>query len=147
MAAALRATVQMSAFLMVALVARWLADRSADAMIDAIRGEAAGRQRLAAAVLAAHAFSSHPNGHHIWMALPRGWGRTEFASHVQHHALIFATSMPNSTAFRSRPTIHECRAASIWLIMIAGEYPQTVRAIAAHANELSGGHRLHLHIS
>jgi DNA-binding transcriptional MocR family regulator len=91
-AAALRATVQMSAFLMVALVARWLADGSADAMIDAIRGEAAARQRLAADVLAGHAFSSHPNGHHIWMALPRGWGRTEFASHVQHHALIFAHS-------------------------------------------------------
>jgi len=54
-AAALRATVQMSAFLMVALVARWLADGSADAMIDAIRGEAAARQRLAADVLAGHA--------------------------------------------------------------------------------------------
>jgi DNA-binding transcriptional MocR family regulator len=91
-AAALRATVQMSAFLMVALVARWLTDGSADAMIDAIRGEAAARQRLAADVLAGLAFSSHPNGHHIWMALPRGWGRTEFASHVQRQGLAIVTA-------------------------------------------------------
>jgi DNA-binding transcriptional MocR family regulator len=55
-AAALRATVQMSAFLMVALVTRWLADGSADTMIDAIRAEAMARQRLAADVLATHVF-------------------------------------------------------------------------------------------
>jgi DNA-binding transcriptional MocR family regulator len=61
----------MSAFLMVALVARWLTDGSADAIIEAIQGEAAARQRLATDVLAGHAFFSHPNGHHIWVPLPR----------------------------------------------------------------------------
>jgi DNA-binding transcriptional MocR family regulator len=89
---ALRATVQMSAFLMVALVARWLADGSANQMIDAIRTEAAARQRLAADVLAGHAFSRHPNGHHIWMPLPCGWGRTEFSSHVQRQGLAIVTA-------------------------------------------------------
>jgi DNA-binding transcriptional MocR family regulator len=39
---ALRATVQMSAFLMVALVARWLADGSADQMIDANPSRSSG---------------------------------------------------------------------------------------------------------
>jgi len=92
MIAALRATVQMSAFLMVALVARWLADGSADAMIDAIRDEAAARQKLATEVLARHAFSRHPNGHHIWVPLPQGWGRTEFASHVQRQGLAIVTA-------------------------------------------------------
>jgi DNA-binding transcriptional MocR family regulator len=95
---ALRATVQMSAFLMVALVARWLADGSADQIIDAIRTEAAARQRLAADVLAGQAFSSHPNGHHIWMPLPRGWGRTEFASHVQRQGLAIVTAETFSVA-------------------------------------------------
>jgi hypothetical protein len=44
-AAALRATVQMSAFLMVALVARWLADGSADAdgLISRKRGRPSNR--------------------------------------------------------------------------------------------------------
>jgi DNA-binding transcriptional MocR family regulator len=94
----LRATVQMSAFLMVALVARWLADGSANQMIDAIRTEATARQRLAADVLVGHAFSSHPNGHYIWMTLPRGWGRTEFASHVQRQGLAIVTAETFSVA-------------------------------------------------
>jgi DNA-binding transcriptional MocR family regulator len=97
-AAALRATVQMSAFLMVALVTRWLADGSADAMIAAIRDEAAARQRLAADVLAGHAYFSHPNGHHIWLPLLRGWGRTEFASHVQRQGLAIVTAETFSVA-------------------------------------------------
>jgi DNA-binding transcriptional MocR family regulator len=98
MAAALRATVQMSAFLMVALVARWLSDGSADAIIDAIRGEAAARQQLAAEVLARHTFSSHPNGDHIWIPLPRGCSRTEFASHVQRQGLAIVTAETFSVA-------------------------------------------------
>jgi DNA-binding transcriptional MocR family regulator len=81
LANALRASVQMPAFLMVAVVTRWLQDGSADAMISAIRDEAAARQKLAAEVLARHAFSRHPNGHHIWIPLPRSWSRAEFASH------------------------------------------------------------------
>ena len=70
LATALRATVHMPAFLMVALVTRWLQDGSADAIIAAIRDEATARQKLAAQVLARHAFSRHPNGHHIWIPLP-----------------------------------------------------------------------------
>src|SRR5262249_58998167 len=61
LAAALRASVQMPAFLMVALVTRWLKDGSADAIIGAIRDEAAARQKLAAEALARHVFSRHPN--------------------------------------------------------------------------------------
>jgi DNA-binding transcriptional MocR family regulator len=87
LAAALRASVQMPAFLLVALVTRWLKDGSADAIIGAIRDEAAARQKLAADVLARHAFARHPNGHHIWIPLPRNWSRSEFASHVQRQRL------------------------------------------------------------
>ena len=68
---ALRASVQMPAFLMVALVTRWLQDGSADAISGAILNEASARQRLAADVLVQHAYSQHPNGHHIWVPLPR----------------------------------------------------------------------------
>jgi DNA-binding transcriptional MocR family regulator len=92
LAAALRASVQMPAFLMVALVTRWLQDGSAEAIIGAIRDEAAARQKLAAEVLARHAFSRHPNGHHIWIPLPRNWSRTEFASHVQRQGLAIVTA-------------------------------------------------------
>jgi DNA-binding transcriptional MocR family regulator len=91
-AAALRASVQMPTFLMVALVARWLADGSADAVIAAIRDEAAARQKLAADVLARHAFARHPNGHHVWIPLPPSWSRTEFASHLQSQGLAIVTA-------------------------------------------------------
>jgi len=92
LAAALRASVQMPAFLMVALVTRWLEDGSADAIIAAIRDEAAERQKLAATVLARQAYVRHPNGHHIWVPLPRNWSRTEFASHVQWQGLAVVTA-------------------------------------------------------
>jgi DNA-binding transcriptional MocR family regulator len=91
-AAALRATVQMPAFLMVALVTRWLQDGSADAIITAIREEAAARQKLAAQVLGRLPYARHPNGHHIWLSLPRSWSRTEFASHVQRRGLAVVTA-------------------------------------------------------
>jgi DNA-binding transcriptional MocR family regulator len=73
LANALRATVHMPAFLMVALVTRWLQDGSADTIIAAIRDEATARQKLASQVLARHAFSRHPSGHHIWVTLPPNW--------------------------------------------------------------------------
>jgi DNA-binding transcriptional MocR family regulator len=92
LSAALRASVQMPAFLMVALVTRWIKDGSADAIIGAIRAEAAARQKLAAEVLGRHGFSRHPNGHHIWIPLPRNWSRSEFASHVQWQGLAIVTA-------------------------------------------------------
>jgi len=92
LAAALRASVQMPTSFMVALVTRWLQDGSVDAIIGAIRAEAAARQKLAAGVLAGHAYSAHPSGHHIWMPLPRNWTTAEFASHVQRQGLAIVTA-------------------------------------------------------
>jgi DNA-binding transcriptional MocR family regulator len=89
---ALRATVQMPVALMVTLVMRWLRDGSADAMIGAIRDEAGARQRIAAQALAGHRYAAHPHSHHIWVPLPRGWSRAEFASHVQRQGLAVVTS-------------------------------------------------------
>ena len=95
-ASALRATVQMPVFLMVALVTRWLRDGSADAMIAAVRDESAARQKLAAKALARQPYAAHPNGHHIWIPLPRNWSGTEFAAHVQRQGLAIVTAEPFS---------------------------------------------------
>jgi DNA-binding transcriptional MocR family regulator len=96
LAAALRASGQMPTSLMVALVTRWLQDGSVDAIIGAVRAEAAARQKLAAGVLARHRYSAHPNGHHIWIPLPGNWTREQFASHVQRPGLAIATAEPFS---------------------------------------------------
>lgn len=89
---ALRATVQMPTALTVALAARWLADGSADQVIHAIRGEAAARQRLAAQALAGLDYQAHPQGHHVWVGLPRSWSRPEFVAHVQRQGLVVVSS-------------------------------------------------------
>ena len=94
LAAALRASVQMPMPLTVALVTRWLQDGSANAIIDAVRAEAAARQKLAASALARHPYYARPNGHHIWIPLLGDWTSTEFASHVQGQGLAVCTSEP-----------------------------------------------------
>ena len=114
----LRATVQMSVPLVVAIVTRWMRDGSADDIIEAISTEAAARQKLARDVLAGHAYSAHPNGHHIWLPLPTGWSSLRFAAHLQKRGLAvvtgeaFATTAPPPNcirialgAARSRPLL------------------------------------------
>src|ERR1700756_5787147 len=59
-------------------------------LFGAILNEASARQRLAADVLVQHAYSPHPNGHHIWVPLPRG--ETEFTSHVQRQGVAIVTA-------------------------------------------------------
>src|SRR6185503_4105735 len=60
--------------------------------IRAIRDEAAARQKLAASALGGERYAAHPNGHHIWVELPRWWSRPEFAAHVQRQGLAVVTS-------------------------------------------------------
>jgi DNA-binding transcriptional MocR family regulator len=88
----LRANVQMTAPLMAMLVARWIRDGSADAIVKAIREEAAARQKIAAKILAGCAFAAHPHGHHIWLSLPRNWVRDDFVTHVQRRGLAIVGS-------------------------------------------------------
>jgi DNA-binding transcriptional MocR family regulator len=89
---ALRAVAQMPVPLTAALVLRWLADGSADAIIAAITAEAAARQKLAAKALLGQVYKAHPRGHHLWLTLPSAWNRTEFAAHIQRQGLALVTS-------------------------------------------------------
>lgn len=92
LANALRTVSQMPVPLMVALVSRWMADGSADAIMSAIAAEAAARQKLAAKALSGHSHLAHPKGHHVWLYLPSSWTRAEFAAHVQRQGLAVVTS-------------------------------------------------------
>ena len=92
LANALRTVSQMPVPLMVALVSRWLADGSADAIVSAVATEAAARQKLAAKALLGHSHFAHPTGHHVWLRLPAAWTRAEFAAHVQRQGLAVVTS-------------------------------------------------------
>jgi len=105
---ALRAAVQMPVSLVVALVTRWLRDGSADAIVRAIKDEAAARQKLAKQLLKAHPFAAHPNSHHIWLPLPQTWGSAQFAAYVQRQRLALATSEHFSVG---EPAPHAVRVA------------------------------------
>lgn len=83
----LQATLQMPPPLMVALVTHWLRTGIADKIIQAIRGEAAGRQVLARKLLKGVAFAARPNGHHLWLPLPARWNRVAFLAHALQHGL------------------------------------------------------------
>jgi len=91
-------------------------------MIRAIRDEAAARQQLAAKVLARYTFSRHPNGHHIWIPLPRNWSRTEFASHVQRQGLAVVTAETFSVGDNQSQAIRVSLGA-------AGSRAELVRAL------------------
>jgi DNA-binding transcriptional MocR family regulator len=83
----LQATTQMPAPLMVALVMQWFKSGVADQIIAAIRNEAVGRQKLAGKILKGLSFAAKPNGHHLWLSLPRQWNRADFVSHVLRDGL------------------------------------------------------------
>lgn len=92
LAALLRATLQMSVPLMAAVATSWMRDGSVDAIVSAIRAEAAARQALASEALIGHAYAAHPNGHHIWMPLPATRPAVRFAEHLRNRGLAVVTS-------------------------------------------------------
>jgi DNA-binding transcriptional MocR family regulator len=87
----LRATLQMPVPLMAAVVTRWMRDGSADAIIEAVRAEAATRQDLARGALAGRAYAAHPSGHHIWLPLPDRWSASHFELHLNGRGLAVVT--------------------------------------------------------
>jgi DNA-binding transcriptional MocR family regulator len=127
LANALRATVQMPVFLMVALVTRWLRDGSADAMIAVVRDESTARQKLAAKILARQPYAAHPNGHHIWIPLPRSWSGTEFAAHVQRQGLAIVTAEP----FGIEDTQHHAIRVSLGAANSRAELVSALEILAA----------------
>jgi DNA-binding transcriptional MocR family regulator len=88
----LRATSQMAPPLMSALVIEWLRSGEAERIMSAIRNEAAGRQLLAARILKGQSFAAHPKGHHLWLALPDRWSRTDFLAELLRQGLAVVGS-------------------------------------------------------
>jgi DNA-binding transcriptional MocR family regulator len=83
LAGALRATTVMASPVTNALATRWVADGTAEAMLDAIRTESTARQALAAQHLSAHAVLAQPEGFHLWLPLASTWSVVEFASYLR----------------------------------------------------------------
>ncbi|SEN89592.1 DNA-binding transcriptional regulator, MocR family, contains an aminotransferase domain [Palleronia pelagia] len=63
--------------LMMALATRWIADGTADRIRRFIREETVARQAIAAQLLPAATYESHPHAFNIWLRLPEGLGRAD----------------------------------------------------------------------
>ncbi len=99
--ASLRAALQMSVPLALAVATRWLRDGTANAIVKAVAAEAAARQSIAAAALAGHAYAAHPCGHHLWLKLPAPWSSARFAAHLQRRGLGVVTAGAFATSERA----------------------------------------------
>ncbi|WP_426313012.1 PLP-dependent aminotransferase family protein [Methylobacterium fujisawaense] len=77
---ALRAATVMASPIATALATRWIMDGTAEAIVQFVREESAARQRIAAAMLPAGAYTADPHAFHVWITLPEGWTRSAFAS-------------------------------------------------------------------
>ncbi|MFA5898543.1 MAG: PLP-dependent aminotransferase family protein [Hyphomicrobium sp.] len=100
----LRASLQMSVPLALAVMTRWLRDGTADTIIKAVSAEAAARQRLAADALAGSTYAADSAGHHVWLTLPAKWSSAKFAAHLQRRGLGVVTA----DAFATMPTPPDC---------------------------------------
>ena len=101
----LRATVQMSVPLTVAIMTRWMRDGTANAIIKAVSAEAAARQTLARDALAGTTYAADPNGHHVWLSLPESWSSVRFAAQLQKRGLGVVTGEAFATT-RAAAELH-----------------------------------------
>ena len=106
LAATVRATTVMASPLTSRLVTRWVRDGTADLALNAIRKESMARQKLAARILPAGSYDTHPEGFHLWIRLPPQWDRHVFAAQMQASGIgvvasdAFTVSGPPAQAVR-----------------------------------------------
>ena len=86
--AGLRAISLMASPLTAGLATRWIGDGTLGELTAAIRAENRARQRLAAAMLPAGAVAAHPDGNHLWLALPEGWSAIAFTGAARESGLL-----------------------------------------------------------
>lgn len=84
----LRAVSLMASPLTAGLATRWIGDGTLAVLTAAIRAENRSRQRLAASLLPASAVAAHPDGNHLWLALPEGWTAVAFTAAARESGLL-----------------------------------------------------------
>ena len=86
--ATLRRSVLMASPLLSGLLANWVHDGTAAAILGAVRRESASRQRLARDLLPAGSFDAHPEGLHLWLRLPPRWDRRDLVAHLRQQGRL-----------------------------------------------------------
>lgn len=90
--AAQRAVSVMAPPISMAIATEWIADGTADALVQFIRAESVERQRIAREVLEGAHYLASDEGFHLWLPLPEGWNRVSFAAHLRSSGIGVVTS-------------------------------------------------------
>ena len=124
--AAVRATTLMPQMLMTHVVSRWINDGAAAALRDGVRREIVARQAIARELLPVDSFAAHPEGPHLWLALPPRWHRAAFSAHVRGLGLAlspsdtFTVAQPPPNAVRIGLGAAENQSASVYRVAVGG---------------------------
>jgi DNA-binding transcriptional MocR family regulator len=112
---ALRAMTVMASPVTSALVTRWVADGTAEAVLDAVRAESLPRHELAIRHLGRHGIAAHPEGFHIWLPLTSAWSAVEFASYLRMKGVGVVASAAFSTDGNPPDAVRVCLGGPITL--------------------------------
>jgi DNA-binding transcriptional MocR family regulator len=86
-ATAIRATTWAAPPLMGEVVAGWIADGTAESLLEERRREAALRQEKARAALGHARYVAHPSSYHLWLELPAGWRSESFSASARRRGV------------------------------------------------------------
>jgi DNA-binding transcriptional MocR family regulator len=92
LAAEIRAMALMVPPLMAALASQWIREGILASVTAAIRDESAARRAVAERALHGLPFRSHPDGYHLWLALPERWRRADLTPAARRSGLALVPS-------------------------------------------------------
>jgi DNA-binding transcriptional MocR family regulator len=139
LAGALRATTVMASPFTVLLATQWVADGTADLMLEAIRAESNARQAIVARVMDGFYFEADPNGFHFWMPIgsDSGWNASELALQLRSQGIGVVSATAFATDGNPPEAIRVCLGGPKTL----GECEDAMRLIV---DTVSHPHHLHL---
>jgi DNA-binding transcriptional MocR family regulator len=92
LAGAIRATAGMASPLTASLATRWIETGVAQSVLAAIRSEARQRQAIASQLLPSSLVQANAECFHVWLKLPSGWSRSDFAARLRSAGIGVVTS-------------------------------------------------------
>ena len=110
LAASLRATTWAIAPLTAAIATTWIRNGTADALVEARRGEAQVRQALAREKLAGASYDAHPEAYYLWLRLPEPWRGEDFVAEARERGV--ALTAAEAFAVGRGPVPHALRLCS-----------------------------------
>jgi DNA-binding transcriptional MocR family regulator len=90
LAASLSATTIMAPPPMAEVVARWIADGTAERVMEWKRSEIRARQRIAASIFADREHRAHSASPHVWLSVPEPWCVPDFVAQARMRGVLLS---------------------------------------------------------